>query len=34
MEFRGHEVKILDSVGLARVAEFKDNYLYLDKRPR
>ncbi|MEA3014608.1 MAG: hypothetical protein QOD42_3153 [Sphingomonadales bacterium] len=34
LEFRGYEVKILDPAGLARVAEFKDNYLYLEKRPR
>jgi CRP-like cAMP-binding protein len=34
VEFRDHEVKILDFTGLARVAEFKDNYLYLEKRPR
>ncbi len=34
MEFRGHEVSILDRAGLERIAEFKDNYLYLEKRPR
>ncbi|HVQ07646.1 MAG TPA: Crp/Fnr family transcriptional regulator [Allosphingosinicella sp.] len=34
MEFRGHEVRILDLAGLERVAEFKDNYLYLENRPR
>jgi CRP-like cAMP-binding protein len=34
IEFRGHEVKILDPAALARVAEFKDNYLFLENRPR
>jgi CRP-like cAMP-binding protein len=34
MAFRDHEVRIPDPPGLARVAEFRDNYLYLEKRAR
>jgi CRP-like cAMP-binding protein len=34
MEFRGRQVRISDPAGLARVAEFKEDYLYLDRRPR
>lgn len=34
VEFRSGRVRILDSAGLERLAEFEPDYLYLDKRPR
>jgi CRP-like cAMP-binding protein len=34
LEFRGGEVIITDTAGLARLAEFDPGYLYLDKQPR
>ena len=34
VEFRGERVKILDRLGLERVAEFNPSYLYLERRTR
>ncbi len=34
MEFRRGEVVILDLAGLERLAEFRTDYLYLERRPR